>query len=98
MRKLIEAKLGLYRPKDVAKGLKVQIANLIERQPVYAVVEVFLSRQDGSSEKFKVSGSLLRLQNWISDIGDEEGIKSFSPVIVGISTDRNWARKQATEI
>jgi hypothetical protein len=85
--------------KDAMKGLKYQIDKLIDKQPVYVVVDLVVDfKSDAPSFKHRVSGNLLRVSAWLEDVAKMPDIRNFIPKVVGFSTDRNWARGQADEV
>lgn len=82
------------------KGLRYQIDKLIDKQPLYVVVEVVVDFKDASTPSFqhRVSGNLLRVSSWLEDVKKMPDIRNFVPKVVGFSTDRNWARGQGDEV
>jgi hypothetical protein len=89
---------GLYRQKDAMKGLMNQIEKWLNRQPVYVVVELAIDYNEAPSSKYRVSGNLFRVSEWMAAMAAKKGISNFVPRVIDFSTDRNWTRSQASEV
>ena len=71
---------------DASKGKRLQ----------YLVVDVKVQLPDQSYQQFKVSGSVLRIANFLSD-RNQDGSLVMADVIMA-TDDRNLARKMAEEV
>jgi|GEM_PF-5638335 len=88
----------VFSAKDFDKGLRNQIRKLEKSRNTYVVVDVEVEFENGSPGKQTVSGSIIGVSNWLSDMAGKDIYKKIKPVVKEFSSDRNWARKQATEV
>lgn len=81
----------------VGKGRSQSIGKVLEKIelsiPMFFVIEVE-STEDGERKKYQVSGSRLRISNWLADAKLEDP----KIEIVHVTSDRNVARGMATEV
>jgi len=99
MKDLLKRLEEAHDQRAIEKGLRHQIGKMIDKQPVYAIVDVTVDfKSDQPSFRHRVGGNLLRLSAWLEDVAKMPDIRNFVPKVVAFSTDRNWARGQADEV
>jgi len=67
--------------------------NIMANSNVYLIVQVYVDGKDD----VKVSGSPVRIAHWL-ELEHKSGKGKITVDVIGLGTDRNWARAKADEV